>query len=55
VHLFDFEGDIYGKHVEVELVAKLRDEQPFDSLDALKQQILNDANEARALFGNDAG
>ncbi|MCL1091253.1 bifunctional riboflavin kinase/FAD synthetase [Shewanella profunda] len=55
VHLFDFEEDIYGKHVEVELVAKLRDEQPFDSLDALKQQILNDANEARALFGNDAG
>jgi riboflavin kinase/FMN adenylyltransferase len=39
----------------VELVAKLREEQPFESLEALKQQILNDANEARALFGNDAG
>lgn len=55
VHLFDFQGDIYGKHLEVELVAKLRDEQPFESLDALKQQILHDANEAKALFGNDAG
>jgi riboflavin kinase / FMN adenylyltransferase len=54
VHLFDFEGDLYGKHVEVELVAKIREEQPFESLDALKQQILNDANQARALFGNDA-
>ncbi|NKF50992.1 bifunctional riboflavin kinase/FAD synthetase [Shewanella sp. WXL01] len=54
VHLFDFEGDLYGKRVEVELVAKIRDEQPFSSLDALKKQILNDANEARALFGNDA-
>ncbi|NMH64748.1 bifunctional riboflavin kinase/FAD synthetase [Shewanella salipaludis] len=55
VHLFDFDGDLYGRRVEVELVAKLREEQPFESLEALKQQILNDANEARALFGNDAG
>jgi riboflavin kinase / FMN adenylyltransferase len=54
VHLFDFEGDLYGRHVEVELVAKIRDERPFESLDALKKQILNDANEAKALFGNDA-
>lgn len=54
VHLFDFDGDIYGQTVEVELVAKIRDEQPFDSLDALKKQILDDADRARALFGNDA-
>jgi riboflavin kinase/FMN adenylyltransferase len=54
VHLFDFNGDLYGKRVEVELIAKIRDEQPFESLDALKKQILNDANEARALFSNDA-
>ncbi|BDM63667.1 riboflavin biosynthesis protein [Shewanella sp. NFH-SH190041] len=54
VHLFDFDGDLYGKHVEVELVAKIRDEQPFQSLDALKQQILKDVNEAKALFSNDA-
>lgn len=54
VHLFDFKGDIYGRRVEVELVAKIRDERPFESLDALKKQILNDANEARALFSNDA-
>ena len=54
VHLFDFYGDLYGKRVEVELVAKIRDEQPFESLDALKKQILNDANEAKALFSFDA-
>ena len=54
VHLFDFDGDLYGKRVEVELVAKIRDEQPFESLDALKKQILNDANEAKALFSFDA-
>ncbi|WP_285164682.1 bifunctional riboflavin kinase/FAD synthetase [Shewanella goraebulensis] len=55
VHLFDFDGDLYSKRVEVELVAKIRDEHPFESLEALKKQILNDANEAKALFGNDAG
>ena len=54
VHLFDFSGDLYGRSVEVELVAKIREERPFESLDALKKQILNDANEAKALFGNDA-
>lgn len=54
VHLFDFDADIYGQAVEVELVAKIRDEQPFESLDALKKQILDDADRARALFGNDA-
>ncbi|MCL1141464.1 bifunctional riboflavin kinase/FAD synthetase [Shewanella gaetbuli] len=54
VHLFDFDGDLYGKRVDVELVAKIRDEQPFESLDALKKQILNDANEAKALFSFDA-
>lgn len=55
VHLFDFDGDLYGQRVEVELVAKIRDEQPFQSLDALKKQIWNDANRARALLGDDAG
>ncbi|MGL4476049.1 MAG: bifunctional riboflavin kinase/FAD synthetase [Shewanella sp.] len=54
VHLFDFNESLYGKSIEVELVAKLRDEQPFDSLEALKKQILNDADKARALFSNDA-
>ena len=54
VHLFDFDGDIYGKQIEVELVAKIRDEQPFLSLEALKQQILKDVDEAKALFNNDA-
>ncbi|MCF1428120.1 MAG: bifunctional riboflavin kinase/FAD synthetase [Shewanella sp.] len=54
VHLFDFDDDIYGKQIEVELVAKIRNEQPFVSLDALKKQILKDVDEAKALFNNDA-
>jgi len=48
VHLFDFEGDLYGKVLEVEFVRHLRGEQKFASLDALKEQIARDA--AQALY-----
>jgi riboflavin kinase/FMN adenylyltransferase len=46
--LFDFSGDLYGQTVETELVAFLRGEMAFDTLDALKAQIDRDANAARA-------
>ena len=47
VHLFDFPGDIYGSHVEVEPRLKLRDEKKFGSFDELKAQIDRDASAAR--------
>ena len=47
-HLFDFDGDLYGRHIEVEFLAKLRDEAKFDSLDALTAQMHEDARQARA-------
>ncbi|MBP9727257.1 MAG: bifunctional riboflavin kinase/FAD synthetase [Gammaproteobacteria bacterium] len=47
VHLFDFEGDLYGKRLEVTYLHKLRDEWMFDSLDALKIQIAVDCQMAR--------
>jgi riboflavin kinase/FMN adenylyltransferase len=50
VHLFDFAGDLYGRVIEVEFVAKLRDEQKFDSLDAMMAQMQRDAAQARALL-----
>lgn len=50
VHLFDFEQDIYGQHLEVELVLRLRDEQRFESFTALQAQIQRDAETARALL-----
>jgi riboflavin kinase / FMN adenylyltransferase len=50
VHLLDFEGDIYGAHVSVHFLHKLRDEAKFDSLDALKAQIARDVAAARAYF-----
>jgi riboflavin kinase/FMN adenylyltransferase len=46
-HFFDFDGDLYDQEVEVELIAFLRDEASFDSLDDLKAQIGADAEDAR--------
>ncbi|AIF48898.1 bifunctional riboflavin kinase/FAD synthetase [Dyella japonica] len=51
VHLFDFEGDLYGQRMAVEFVAKLRDEQKFDNLDDLTVQMAKDARQARELLG----
>jgi riboflavin kinase/FMN adenylyltransferase len=50
VHLFDFDDAAYGKLVSVEFVKKLRDEQTFDTLDALSAAIGADAVRARAVF-----
>ena len=49
-HLFDFDGDLYGRHIRVEFVAKLREEEKFDSLDALTAQMRQDADNARTLL-----
>lgn len=46
--LFDFDGDLYGRHLSVELVAYLRPEMNLPDLDALKAQIAKDADQARA-------
>lgn len=50
-HLFDFQGDLYGKTVKVAFVDRIRDEQRFSSLDALVAQIGADALTARGLLG----
>ncbi|WP_150137624.1 bifunctional riboflavin kinase/FAD synthetase [Candidatus Enterovibrio escicola] len=48
VHLFDFAKDLYGRHVEVQFLHKLRDEKKFSSIDELKTQIEFDAQTARS-------
>ncbi len=48
--LFDFNGDLYGQRVQVELLHKFRDEASFSDLDALRAQIAIDAANARAYF-----
>jgi riboflavin kinase/FMN adenylyltransferase len=49
-HLFDFSGDLYGKILSVELVAWLRPEAVFSSLEALIVQIAADAAQARIIL-----
>jgi riboflavin kinase/FMN adenylyltransferase len=49
--LFDFDGDLYGKHMAVEFVHYIRGEAKLDGLDALKAQIAKDAEVARAVLG----
>lgn len=56
VHLLDFDREIYGEHVTVHFLHKLRDEARFDSLEALKVQIARDVEATRAYFsGKDHG
>ncbi len=49
-HVFDFDGDLYRRRIEVEFVARLRDEIRFPDLDALAGQMKQDAREARQLL-----
>jgi riboflavin kinase/FMN adenylyltransferase len=50
VHVFDWSGDLYRRELDVEFVAKIRDEEKFESLDALVAQMHRDAAEARRLL-----
>lgn len=50
VHLFDFQGDLYNRLLSVTFKQKLRDEQAFESIDALKAQIDRDLVSAREWF-----
>jgi riboflavin kinase / FMN adenylyltransferase len=47
VHVFDFDGDLYGRLIEVEFVTKLRDEVKFGSIEAMVEQMKIDAAQAR--------
>jgi riboflavin kinase / FMN adenylyltransferase len=49
-HLFDFEGDLYGRYLEVEFVARLRDEIKFPDIESLIARMHVDAAEARRLL-----
>ncbi len=54
VHLFDFQGNLYGRRLTVRFVQKLRDEERFDSLDAMTVQMHRDADAARQALTEDA-
>jgi len=50
VHIFDFSREIYGEHIDVEFVAKLRDEERFPDLDSMREQMHVDAAQAREIL-----
>jgi len=54
-HLFGFDGDLYGQRIEVEFVAKLRDEEKFADLDTLRAQMDRDAAAARKTLSRHSG
>ena len=49
-HLFDFDGDLYGRRIEVALHAFIRDEKKFESLDTLVEHMRADEAAARTLL-----
>jgi len=52
VHLFDWTGELYGRHLRVKFLHKLRDEERYAGLDALRAAIARDADGAREYFRN---
>ena len=50
VHMLDFSGDLYGRHLRVELIDYLRPEEKFESLDEMRAQIAKDCDRARQLL-----
>jgi riboflavin kinase / FMN adenylyltransferase len=52
VHVFDWSGSLYGRELDVEFVAKIRDEEKFETLDALVARMHVDAAEARRLLSH---
>jgi riboflavin kinase/FMN adenylyltransferase len=50
VHLLDWSGELYGRHLRVCFLEKLRDEEKYDDLGRLKEAIARDAHRAREYF-----
>jgi riboflavin kinase/FMN adenylyltransferase len=51
VYLLDFQGNLYGQELRIELVERLRGEKRFASAEELKAQIASDVDQARAILG----
>jgi riboflavin kinase/FMN adenylyltransferase len=50
VHLLDFDGDLYGREMEVEFIERIRDERKFDSIPLLVAEMTRDKERARAIL-----
>ena len=54
VHLFDYAAEVYGRQIEVDFIAHIRDEHRFASFEALREQITRDVQQAREIHRLDA-
>jgi riboflavin kinase/FMN adenylyltransferase len=50
-YLLDFDGDLYGAHLVIDLVARLREERRFEDVGALVRQMRRDEADARVVLG----
>ena len=50
MHLLDFSGDIYGSHLQVDFLHKLRDEEKYADVETLKRAIAQDVTNTREYF-----
>lgn len=53
VHIFDFDEDIYGRHIQVEFVYRIRDERRFESVELMGRQLDRDYREAREILASE--
>lgn len=54
VHIFDFSGNLYGESISIDFIGKLRNEEHFESLHDLQQQLIRDAASARDMISHSA-
>jgi riboflavin kinase/FMN adenylyltransferase len=54
-YLIDFEGDLYGRQLEIDFLQRLRGEKMFGSVEALTEQIAQDVDQAREICARHAG
>lgn len=52
IHFFDFNKDLYGKKIQIDVLKFLRDEQKFDSVEVLKKQLVNDRQKSLKIIAD---
>ncbi len=52
IHFFDFEKDLYGQKIQIDILARIRDEHKFESIEALKNQLLKDKQISLSMFSH---
>jgi riboflavin kinase/FMN adenylyltransferase len=55
VYLVDYQGDLYGRKLKVEFVARLRDEKKFATVAELKKQMAEDVRQGKAILSSEDG